>query len=370
VIDIRPLRDRRDFSRFIDYAYTRNAHDPKWVSPLRLGERDRLNPKKNPFFAHADVQLFLATDGDRVVGRIGAIDDRLHNETHKDNIAMFGFYEADDAEGTRLLLAAAERWAKDRGRAALRGPINPSLHDSCGVLIDGFDTPPMLMMPHNPQSYPAFIESAGYRKVKDLFAWLYELGQPLPEIVTRLAARQRERLRLRVRPIDMSEFMREADRLRELYATAWEANWGFVPPTVEEFRHIAKEMKPIFDPRFAVVGDVDGRMVACAVALPDINQALPGTDGRLFPKGLIKLLRRKRYIDQGRLLLFGIDRMYRAQGLLPLLLMEMNAQANGGPYKRVEFSWVLEDNMDVNRPAAEHGARLYKTYRIYQKALL
>src|SRR6266851_2421015 len=189
---IRPVSGRRDFRRFIDYAYERNAGDPHWVPPLRLAEHERLTPKKNPFFAHADVELLLAGRGGTIVGRIAAIDDRLHNETHHDNAAMFGFFEAEDAEASRALLVAVEEWAKARGRARVRGPMNPSLNESAGLLIDGFDSDPMLMMPHNPRAYAAHIESAGYQKVKDLFAWLYDLErQPLPAIV-RLADRARD----------------------------------------------------------------------------------------------------------------------------------------------------------------------------------
>jgi hypothetical protein len=369
VVDIRPVQSRRELRRFIDYAYERNAGDPHWVPPLRMGERDRLNPGKNPFFAHADLQPLLAWRGARVVGRIGAIDDRLHNETHRDSVAMFGFFEAEDAESARALLSAVEDWAKGRGRAHVRGPINPSLNDSCGLLIAGFETAPMLLMPHNAPDYAGFIESAGYRKVKDLYAWLWDLGREMPPSVVQLAERLRRRLQITLRPIDMAEFLQEADRIREIYVSAWERNWGFVPPTREEFRYIANEMKPIFDPRGAVVAEANGRLVACAVALPDINQALRGTNGKLFPLGLIKLLLRKRYIDQGRLLLLGIDAAYRTTGLYPLILVELHRQAAVDPYKRVEFSWVLEDNRDINQPAEQHGAKRYKTYRIYQKAL-
>jgi hypothetical protein len=227
----------------------------------------------------------------------------------------------------------------------------------------------MLLMPHNPREYAAFIESSGYRKVKDLYAWLYDLDREIPSLVSQLADRLRHRLQLTLRPINMEEFAREADRIREIYISAWQHNWGFVPPTLEEFRHMAKEMKPIFDPRGAVVAEANGRLVACAVALPDINQALKGTDGRLFPLGLMRLLLRKRYIDQGRLLLLGIDSAFRARGLYPLLIAELHRQCSGGRYRRVEFSWVLEDNRDINQPAEFVGARRYKTYRIYEKVV-
>jgi hypothetical protein len=367
--EIRAVRGRQDFRRFIGYPYDRNAADPHWIPPLRLSEGERLTPRKNPFFAHADVELLLAWRGTSVVGRIAAIDDRQHLETHRDNVAFFGFYEAADAEATRALLGAVEAWATARGRGHVRGPVNPSLNESAGLLIDGFDTDPMLLMPHNPPDYAAFIESAGYAKVKDLYAWLYELGAAPPAIIAKLAERVRARERLTVRPLKLSEFTQEVERLRVIYSAAWEHNWGFVAPTRDEFRRLASELKPIFDTRCSVCAEVDGRMVAVAVAVPDINQALKGTNGRLFPLGLIRLLARKRYITQIRLLLLGVDQAYRTRGLYPLLLAQLHRQTVG-LYQRAEFSWVLEDNRDINQPAEMAGAQRYKTYRIYQKALL
>jgi GNAT superfamily N-acetyltransferase len=367
---VRPVDGRREFRNFVDYPYERNRSDAHWVPPLRLGESDRLKPKKNPFFAHADVQLLLARRDDRIVGRIAAIDDHLHNETHQDNLAAFGFFEAEDAETTRALLAEVESWARRRGRSAVRGPLNPSLNESAGVLIEGFDTDPMLLMPHNPPEYAAFIEGAGYAKVKDLYAWIYDLSRRVSPEIERMADRIRSRHRMTVRPFDLTQFAKETARLREIYCGAWENNWGFVPPTDDEFRRLATEMKPILDPKCAVCVEVDGRPVACAVAVPDINQALRGTDGRLFPLGLIRLLGRKRIIDQVRLLLLGVLPEYRSSGLFPLLICELQkAMTNNTRYARVEFSWVLEDNHDINKPVERLGAVRYKTYRIYQKAI-
>jgi hypothetical protein len=367
--DIRPVNGRPEFRRFIDYAYERNAFDPHWVPPLRIGEHERLTPKKNPFFAHAEVELLLAWRDGRVVGRVAAIDDRLHNQAHGDNVAMFGFFEADDAAAAQALLTAAETWARGRRRARLRGPINPSLNESAGLLIDGFDSDPMLMMPHNPPEYAAFIESAGYAKVKDLFAWLYDFDTTPPAAVARLGPRLRDKHGIVVRPLRLSEFTAEVERLRVIYCAAWERNWGFVAPTQDEFRRLATELKPIFDERCAVCAEVNGVPVACAVAVPDINQALKGTTGRLFPTALFRLLLRKRYITQMRLLLLGIDPAYRTLGIYPVLLYELHRQVAGGPYRRAEFSWVLEDNRDINQPAENAGARHYKTYRIYEKTL-
>jgi hypothetical protein len=366
-ISVRPVAGRRDFRRFINHPYERHAGDPHWIPPLRIAERQRLTPRRNPFFEHADVALFLAWRGDRVAGRIGAIDDRLHQATHNDGAAMFGFFEADAGDTAAALLSAAETWARGRGRRAVRGPINPSLNDHAGLLIDGFDADPMILMPHNPPAYAGFIEAAGYRKIKDLYAWLYEIGQAPPAAIARLAERVKGRLAVSVRPLDVRRFTAEAGRLRDLYTSAWQHNWGFVPPTDAEFARIASEMKPIFDPRCSVCAEAGGRMIACAVALPDINQALKGTSGRLLPLALPRLLMR-RGIDQARLLLLGVEAGYRSAGIYPLLLLELHRQMHGR-YRRVEFSWVLEENRDINQPAEIAGASRYKTYRIYEKAI-
>lgn len=368
--DVRPVGNKYDFRQFIDYQYDRNRADPRWIPPLRLGEIEKLTPRKNPFFAHADVELFLAHRHGRIVGRVAAIDDRLHNDTHGDNIAAFGFFEADDAVAARALLGTVEAWARAKGRAAVRGPLNPSLNESAGLLVDGFDTDPMLMMPRNPRDYAAFIEGAGYRKVKDLFAWIYDMRLDVPPIIVRLADKVKKELGITVRPFNLREFTRETERLRTIYCGAWERNWGFVAPTEAEFKRIATEMKPIFDPNSAILAEKDGAPIACAVAVPDVNQALRGTDGRLFPLGLIKLLARKRYIDQLRLLLLGVLPEYRTVGIFPLLIVELHRLVREKTrYTRVEFSWVLEDNHAINQTVERVGAIRYQTYRIYQKAL-
>ena len=369
-ISVRPVASSREFRKFVGYPYERNRGDVHWVPPLRIGESERLTPKKNPFFAHAEVELLLAFRDGRVVGRIAAIDDHLHNQIHGDNLAAFGFFEAEDGDTARVLLDSVEQWAKQRGRSAVRGPLNPSLNESAGLLIEGFDTDPMLLMPHNPPEYAAFIERAGYTKVKDLYAWLYDLTRRVGPEIEKMAERVRSKHRMVVRPFDLTQFAKETARLREIYCGAWENNWGFVPPTDDEFRRLASEMKPILDPKCAVCVEVDGRPVACAVAVPDINQAMRGTDGRLFPLGLIRLLGRKRIIDQVRLLLLGVLPEYRSPGLFPLIISELQKSlTNGTRYVRVEFSWVLEDNHDINKPVERIGAVRYKTYRIYQKAL-
>ena len=374
------VKGRAEFKQFINYQYERNRGDARWIPPLRLGEIEKLTPRKNPFFAHADVELLLARRDRRIVGRIAAIDDHLHNQAHGDNVAMFGFFEADDEAAAHALLAAVETWARAKGRAAVRGPLNPSLNESAGLLISGFDTDPMLMMPRNPREYAAFIESAGYGKVKDLYAWIYDMSRDLPPVFQALADRVKVKSGITVRPFDLKEFANETERLREIYCGAWENNWGFVAPTEAEFKRIATEMKPIFDTRSAVLAEVKGRPIACAVAVPDVNQALRGTDGRLFPLGLSKA--GDNLIVKGVLrnlgtrtalnvrLMLGVLPEYRNIGIFPLLICEMHKLVRERTdYKRVEFSWVLEDNSAINQTVERMGAEHYQTYRIYQKAL-
>jgi len=226
------------------------------------------------------------------------------------------------------------------------------------------------MMPHNPPEYASHIEAAGYTKARDLYAWLYQLEAEAPSVIVKLAARLRDKHGIRVRPLNLAEFTREVERLRVIYSAVWERNWGFVPPTPAEFRRIATELKPIFDRRCAVIAEVGGEPVACLVSVPDINQALKGTSGRLLSLALPRLLLRHRYVTQVRLLLLGVDARYRAFGIFPLLLVEWHRLLMGSPYKRAEFSWVLEDNRDINQPAEMSGAQRYKTYRIYEKQLV
>src|SRR5258706_14238772 len=226
----------------------------------------------------------------------------------------------------------------------------------------------MVMMPHNPPAYAADIESAGYQKVKDLFAWLYAIDADVPPAVAKLATRVRDRDGILVRPLHLAEFEREVERLREIYCGAWERNWGFVAPTPEEFRKLAKELKQIFDPRCAVCAEVDGRPVACAVAIPDINQALKGTNGRLLPLGLIRLLLRKRYITQMRLLLLGVEAGYRALGLYPLLLFELHRQVQGSSYRRARVSWGVPEQRHTKTPPAVVGGRPHNDHSSSRKA--
>jgi hypothetical protein len=369
MIEIRPVADRRTFGEFVEFPYRKYRGHPHWVAPLRLSERAQFDRAKNPFYRTADIDLFTAWEGSRMVGRVAAIDDRAHNETHHDNVAAFGFFEANSADATSALLGQVERFAAAHGRSAVRGPLNPSLNHSAGLQIDAFDTDPFLMMPYNPPEYPAYIEAAGYSKVKDLYSWLLDPREAPESRLTALAERLQQRYKVVIRRIDMREIGVESERIRAIYNEAWKDNWGFVPPTREEFWHIVKDLKQIIEPDGALIAEVDGRPVGCAIAAPDINEVIKPANGRLFPLGLARLLLRKRIITRWRVVIVGVIDEYRDRGVLPLLMAGLMAGARGHRCLVAECSWTLEDNLAVNLALAQGGARHYKTYRLYQKSL-
>lgn len=367
---VRTVESRTDLRRFIRYPFERYKGDPHWVPPLLLSEKQKFDPKKNPFYEHARVEFFLAERDGEVTGRIAAIDDDNHNKTHDDNLIFFGFFEARDAETAEALLARVEDWGRALRRDAVRGPANPSMNDGAGFQVDAFDTDPYVMMPYNPPEYPRYAGAAGYHKVKDLYAWLFERDWEVGEKIGRLAARVRRRYGdLVVRPPDMKNFDAELARVKQLYNEAWEQNWGFVRYTDAEFDHLARELKFVLDPDLALFVEMEGRTAGMAICLPDMNQVLKHMRGRLLPFGVVALLNRKRIIDRLRLAILGLRPEYRNKGLETLLIDELYRSAMVKGYQSCECSWVLEDNRAMNRGIEAGGARLYKTYRIYQKEI-
>lgn len=368
-IDVVPVRTRRDRRAFVEYPYGFYKGHPHWVPPLRRDEHRRLSSRHNPFFEHGEMMLWLARSDGQVVGRIAAIDDHLHNDTHGQPITWFGFFEAANAAAAAALLTTVEAHAAARRSVAVRGPVNPSLNESAGLLIDCFDEDPYVLMPYNPPSYPQFIEAAGYRKAKDLLAWQIDVDAPLGSRVVRVAARAAARRGVVVRSVDIRQFDRDLTILRDIYRAAWAANWGFVPPTDAEIRQLAVDLKPVVDPEFVLFVELHGRPVACAVALPDINQALKRMKGRLLPLGLWHFFRRRSIVTQGRLLLLGVLPELRRTGLYPLLMVELRRRVARAGLRRVELSWTLEDNDVVNAGIEAAGGRRHKTYRLYEKRL-
>jgi GNAT superfamily N-acetyltransferase len=367
--EIRPVRSRADLKRFIKYPFKRYRDDPHWVPPPLLSEREHFDPAKNPFFEHARMNLFLAEREGEIVGRVAAIDNDNHNWTHDDNLLFFGFFEAGDGEAARALFARVEERGRELGREAVRGPANPSLNHNAGFLTCAFDSDPYLMMPYNPPEYPRYAERMGYRKAKDLYAWLFEREWEVKKI-GRLAARVRRRHEdLEIRPVDMKRWDEELERFRDLYNRTWERNWGFVRYTDAEFDHLAREFKMILDPELVALAEVGGKLAGITVLLPDANQVFKRMRGRLLPFGIFHFLRRDRIIDQVRLPILGVAPEHRNKGFELAMIHELYGRAMAKGYSRCEASWTLEDNRAMNHVIEAGGAKRYKTYRIYQKEI-
>ena len=371
-VSVDQVRTRADFRAFLHLPWRIYADDPAWVPPLLLDLKTVLRRDKHPYHKHADTEYFLARQGHEVVGRIAASVNRLHNEFHEERTGFFGFFESiDDPTVARALLAAAEEWLIARGMQQVRGPMNFSTNEesvSPGVLIDGFDTPPVVMMSHNRPYYRELLEGAGYTKSKDLLSYWLDADQTPPalsRVMTALARREG----ISVRSVDLRRFEAEVATVQEIYNSAWERNWGFVPMTEAEFVHMAKQLRPVIDPDYALIAEVDGAPVAFAVGLPDYNQVLKRMNGRLLPLGIFKLLWYRRRIDALRVLTLGVKPGFRHLGLGAMLYLRIieNAQRAGKP--RGECSWILEDNTEMRKAMERMGGRVYKTYRVMEKAL-
>ncbi len=368
-VEIVPVQGERDLHRFVLLPWRIYRGDPNWVAPLIGDTKNVLRPAKNPFFKHADVSLFLARREGRPAGRIAAIVNRNHNEFAGEKTAFFGFFESiDDPTVAGALLEAAARFGAERGMERLRGPASFSTNDECAMLVEGFDSPPCVMMPYNPRYYPKLMEAAGLAKVKDLVAY-HMKSDTIPERLARFGEEIARRENVAVRSFNMKRFDDEIDRFRVVYNQAWERNWGFVPMTDEEISHMAKSLKPAVDPDLVLFIEKDGEPIGFALALPDVNQAIRHANGRLFPLGLLKILYHARKIRKIRVLVLGILKEYRGKGLDVLLYLQLFRNGYRKKYNEGEFSWILEDNAAIRRPLERFGAQVYKTYRFYERSL-
>jgi GNAT superfamily N-acetyltransferase len=359
---------KQALKEFVEFPYSLYRGDPYWAPPLRIAVKELLDRKKHPFYANAEAEFFLAKRDGRVVGRIAAIFDRAHNKFHEESAGFFGFFESiDDAETARALLSRARQWCADRGAKFLRGPVNPSMNYECGLLIDGFDSSPMIMMTYNPRYYPALLEKAGLTKVKDLHAYVNRAAVVDLEKIGRVADRKLAKSGVTVRPINMKDFDGEVGRIWDVYNSAWERNWGFVPMTREEFFLMGKEMKQILKPELVLIGEKAGKAVGFALALPDINFALKPAGGSLLPTGLLKILYYQRLIKSLRVLALGVVEEYRTSGVAAAFYATLVRTARKLGYDGdCEMSWILEDNVLMTRSLEVMGAKHYKTYRIYE----
>ena len=347
---------------------------PQWVPPLRMMVRDLLDTKSNPFYREADRKLFIAKRNGRPVGRIAAIENRAHNTFYQDRVGFFGFFEAlNDAEVARALFAAAEQWLGARGLTSIRGPMNPSTNHDCGLLVDGFDQHPQFLTSWNPPYYERLIQESGFAPNKDLLGYWLPYGEPGYELSPTLAAlakRAAAKVNLSFRDLEPSRFWDEVEICWEVYNSAWDRNWGFVPMSRDEFMHMAKSLKPLLIPQFAFVAEVNGVPAGFMLSTPDFNlifKRIP--NGRLFPFGLAKILLGKSKLRTGRVLALGIKNEFRSGSVLPVFMYEAarRAIAYGSPGS--EASWVLEENRAMRQPIEAIGGRVYRRWRIYDRAI-
>ena len=370
-VEVIPVSSRRERRAFIELPFRLYRDDPLWVPPLRRDVAERIDPARHPFYDHAAIALFLARERrrGRIVGRIAAIDNARHLAYHADGVGFFGFFECErDPGAAAVLFDAAATWLRARGLRVIRGPASPSLNDECGLLVHGFDRAPVVMMPYNPPWYAELLEGCGFQKAKDLVA--YWMGSDtVPQRLADASLRFAERHRLVVRPLDKRRFPEEIERIRAVYNSAWERNWGFVPMTEREFTHLAKRMKPVVDPTLVPFVEVDGATAGFALALPDLNRALRAMGGRLWPLGWLKGLWAWRRIDTLRVLTLGVLPPHRRTGASELLYLYFLRVGRTRGITKGEFSWILEDNHAMQAALRKLGAHHYKTYRLFDRPL-
>lgn len=371
---VRPISSSADRLKFIKSQWNFYPNDPNWVPPIIADRKKLLDTQKNPFYRHAEMQLFLAEDNGRVVGRIAAVVNHNHNKEHNDKVGFFGFFECvDDQKTADALFAAAEEWLRARGMTDIRGPVNPSMNDEVGLLVDGFNLPPVVLMTYNPPYYARLIEQAGYAKVKDLYAYLLRQENYRSEKLQRLHDVIRKRNKLVVREVDFKnkeQFNKDVGTIKHLYNEAWQPNWGFVKMTDEEFDFLAKDLKQIADQRYTLIVEIEGRPVAFMLALPDINQALIANRRGSLLGAVWCLLTKKKKINTLRIIVLGVLPKYQGRGIDAVLYDEAGARGLPNGITQGEASWILEDNVEMNQ-ALHHAMKgeRYKTYRIYQKGL-
>jgi GNAT superfamily N-acetyltransferase len=377
-VEVRPVRGRAQLATFINLPWKLYRRDPLWVPPLKASVRELLDPGRHPFYeggSRADRELFLAWDGRDAVGRIAAIHNRAHNEFQDENVAFFGFFEAiDRPDIARALLAQVEDWARARGLSAVRGPANPSTNYECGLLVEGFTRPPVLMMTYNPPYYRGLIEGAGYAKVKDLYAYISPVHGAHLDRLVRLAERtRRKHPELTTRAANLKEFESEVRLVQEIYNSAWEKNWGFIPMSDSEIEWLARELKALVQPDLLRFAFVDGEAAGFLLAIPDWNPVLKdlgGSPWRHPVRTLRHVLTTKAEKLEGlRVITLGVKEEFRKRGFEGVLFAEGLQHALRIGYGWCEYSWILEDNELTKRTVRLMDADLYKNYRMYEKPL-
>src|ERR1700694_1635358 len=372
-IEISEVESKREQNAFIKFPWRIYRNDPAWVPPLIIERKAFLDRKRHPFYGHGDAALFLARRDGEIVGRIMASDDPNYNSLHQSNVGCFGLFECiDNRDVAAALFGAAAHWLRARGRSEIMGPIDYSTNYVCGLLIDGFEHAPTLLTSHNPPYYAGLIESCGFAKAKDWYAWWFSEFPQAVERLRKIASARAGKQGVTIRLINLKKFAEESRRIRAVYNQAWEKNWGFVPFTEAETEYLIKEMKPLIIPEGILIAEVGGEQIGFSISVPDINVALRRVDGRLtrfgLPIGLIKLLYHRPKIRTARFVALGVIEKYRRAGIAEMLVLQVMDEA----FKRGftgELSMTLGDNLMINRFLEGIGASRYKAYRIYSRSL-
>ena len=370
-LDIRPIASKRDTKDFIKFQWEIYKDYPNWVPPLIMDRKKLMDREKNPFYKHSDAEFFLARRDSKIVGRIGAIVNHNHNKEHKENIGFFGFFECiNDQTVADALFKTAIDWLKARKVIAVRGPVTPSVNDEYGLLIDGFQYPPVILMSYNPPYYAELIERAGFTKAKDLYAYRVVQEEVFNERFVRGAELLRKREGLTFRTFNMDDFDNEVKRMKDLYNRAWQYNWGAVPMTDEEFDALAKDLKPVFIPELVIFAEYKGELVGFSLTLPDLNIPLKHNKSGGLLTGLLCMMLYRKKIHMVRIIVLGVVKERQHTGAGTLLFYETGRRGVELGYPEGEAGWVLEDNVKMNRGAELMKGKRWKTYRIYEKSII
>ncbi|MBK9757096.1 MAG: N-acetyltransferase [Nannocystis sp.] len=375
LIDV-PLSDRKLVERFIRVPwYVNREHhpSPQWVPPLLMDRRDYLNPDKNPFFEHVKAAFWVARVNGRDVGRVAAVVDADYIKFHGTQTGYLGMFECiDDHAVAQALVDRASAWLREQGMTSMIGPFELSTNYISGVLVDAFDREPGINMPYNPPYYDRLLGECGMRKVKDLLHWELDPQKPTPERVVRVAEKMATRSGVKLRKMSFADWDAEVLRTLEIYNDAWEKNWGFVPIGKKEYLHIAKDLKMVLHPDFALLAEVNGEPAAFVLTIQNVNPVLKKLDGKLFPFGIFRLLwdlKVRKKITGGRLILLGIKAKFRGQGIDSLMFLATHRAGAAQGWTSGEIGWTLEDNFKVNSAIKSMDGHQVATYRVYERDL-
>jgi len=366
------VTSKKEIREFINFPYEHYKNDTFWVAPLKTEQKKLIDKEKNPFFNNAEMAMFLAHFNGKLVGRIAAIIDHRFNKYHNTEAGFFGFFECDNNQSTvDLLFRVAEGWLQERGVKKMLGPANPGMMDEIGILVEGFDKYPTILMPYHKPYYDELIKNSGYEKEMDLLAYHVTQENVDRERANRAVEIVKKRLPgIHIREVNLKKMDSEIKIIRELFNSAWKDNWGYIPLSTEEFEVLAKDLKSIIDTNFAHVAEIDGKPVGFSIALPDYNQIFRDMNGKLFPFGIFKVLWNKKNINKVRTALMGVLPEYRGRGIDVLLHREAIVNGLEHGIDSSEVGWILENNVNMVRVAERMGGSLDKRYRMYGKKLI